>query len=291
MRQMYFYITSVVNKRHKIGITKDLTKRILNYCTLVPDISYLIACEPINAEKIEAGFKHRFKNFRPDISGGLYRRRFPLSESYEVKFKWLSLFLIHALHADSEPLVYISNKNEFLNNKDKKNKYNNKYSIELSNYYFKPNLFLNTANFDGSLVWDGHNSWFEIGYLKIKGNNIEFFYWNISKDDFKRIKKDMPNRRVGFFEKKERIKIKQQLTKGLKQKKIIFKNMGFSTAKVRAKREIFDLLCKSKIFRPYQNDYTKGKGYVRSNEYRTLKWYPFDYSITNEDKKFKISGY
>ena len=53
---MYFYITSKVNNRHKVGITSDLTKRILNYCTLVPDISYLIACEPINAEVIEKPF-------------------------------------------------------------------------------------------------------------------------------------------------------------------------------------------------------------------------------------------
>ena len=112
---MYFYITSKVNNRHKVGITSDLTKRILNYCTLVPDISYLIACEPINAEIIEKGFKHRFNNFRPTIDGGLHRRRFPKSESYEVDFKWLFLLLIHALHADSEPLVYISNKNSFLN--------------------------------------------------------------------------------------------------------------------------------------------------------------------------------
>ena len=135
---MYFYITSKVNNRHKVGITSDLTKRILNYCTLVPDISYLIACEPINAEVIERGFKHRFKDFRPEIAGGLYRKKFLKSESYEVEFKWLFLLLIHGLHADSEPLVYISNKNQFLNPKDQKKKYDNKYSIELSNYYFKP---------------------------------------------------------------------------------------------------------------------------------------------------------
>ena len=96
---------------------------------------------------------------------------------------------------------------------------------------------------------------------------------------------------MSFFAKEDQIKIRLKLTKGLKQKKIIFKNTDFSTAKVVAKRKLFDLLCKSKIFRPYQNDYTKGKGYVRSNEFLTLKWYPFDYSITNEDKKFKISGY
>ena len=47
---MYFYITSKVNDRHKVGITSDLTKRILNYCTLVPDIFYATACEPINPE-------------------------------------------------------------------------------------------------------------------------------------------------------------------------------------------------------------------------------------------------
>ena len=165
---MYFYITSKVNNRHKVGITSDLTKRILNYCTLVPDISYLIACEPINAEIIEKGFKHRFNNFRPTIDGGLHRRRFPKSESYEVDFKWLFLLLIHALHADSEPLVYISNKNSFLNPKDKKQKYENKYSIELSNYYFKPGRFKSETDYDGSLVWDGRSSWFEIGYLKTK---------------------------------------------------------------------------------------------------------------------------
>ena len=38
------------------------------------------------ARDIEKGFKHRFSNFRPTIDGGLHRRRFPKSESYEVDF-------------------------------------------------------------------------------------------------------------------------------------------------------------------------------------------------------------
>lgn len=290
---MYFYITSKVNDRHKVGITSDLTKRILNYCTLVPDISYLIACEPINAEIIEKGFKHRFNNFRPTIDGGLHRRRFPKSESYEVDFKWLFLLLIHALHADSEPLVYISNKNSFLNPKDKKQKYENKYSIELSNYYFKPGRFKSETDYDGSLVWDGRSSWFEIGYLKTKkSKNIEFFYWDISKKDFKNIQKKIPFRRVEFYEKDERVSIRNSFTKGLKQKKIVFKSSNFFLAETRAKRIIFKMLCDRKIIREYDYDNKQKKTGQDTLRYRTLSWYPYDkpYSF-DKNKKYMISGY
>ena len=290
---MYFYITSKVNNRHKVGITSDLTKRILNYCTLVPDISYLIACEPINAEIIEKGFKHRFNNFRPTIDGGLHRRRFPKSESYEVDFKWLFLLLIHALHADSEPLVYISNKNSFLNPKDKKQKYENKYSIELSNYYFKPGRFKSETDYDGSLVWDGRSSWFEIGYLKTKkSKNIEFFYWDISKKDFKNIQKKIPFRRVEFYEKDERVSIRNSFTKGLKQKKIVFKSSNFFLAETRAKRIIFKMLCDRKIIRGYDYDNKQKKTGQDTLRYRTLSWYPYDkpYSF-DKNKKYMISGY
>ena len=100
---MYFYITSLVNHRHKIGITQNLVKRILNYATLVPDIYYKVACEPNSPTSIKAKFKHRFSNYRNDISGGLHRSRLLKGEAYSVKFKWLFLFLIHALHADHEP--------------------------------------------------------------------------------------------------------------------------------------------------------------------------------------------
>ena len=290
---MYFYITSKVNNRHKVGITSDLTKRILNYCTLVPDISYLIACEPINAEIIEKGFKHRFNNFRPTIDGGLHRRRFPKSESYEVDFKWLFLLLIHALHADSEPLVYISNKNSFLNPKDKKQKYENKYSIELSNYYFKPGRFKSENDYDGSLVWDGRSSWFEIGYLKTKkSKNIEFFYWDISKKDFKNIQKKIPFRRVEFYEKDERVSIRNSFTKGLKQKKIVLKSSNFFLAETRAKRIIFKMLCDRKIIREYDYDNKQKKTGQDTLRYRTLSWYPYDkpYSF-DKNKKYMISGY
>ena len=290
---MYFYRTSKVNNRHKVGITSDLTKRILNYCTLVPDISYLIACEPINAEIIEKGFKHRFNNFRPTIDGGLHRRRFPKSESYEVDFKWLFLLVIHALHADSEPLVYISNKNSFLNPKDKKQKYENKYSIELSNYYFKPGRFKSETDYDGSLVWDGRSSWFEIGYLKTKkSKNIEFFYWDISKKDFKNIQKKIPFRRVEFYEKDERVTIRNSFTKGLKQKKIVFKSSNFFLAETRAKRIIFKMLCDRKIIREYDYDNKQKKTGQDTLRYRTLSWYPYDkpYSF-DKNKKYMISGY
>jgi len=290
---MYFYITSKVNNRHKVGITSDLTKRILNYCTLVPDISYLIACEPINAEVIEKGFKHRFSNFRPTIDGGLHRRRFPKSESYEVEFKWLFLLLIHALHADSEPLVYISNKNSFLNSKDQRKKYENKYSIELSNYYFKPGRFKSETNYDGSLVWDGRSSWFEIGYLKTKkSKNIDFFYWDLSKKDFLNIQKKMPFRRVESYDKNERVEIRNALTKGLKQKKIVFKSCDFYSAEIRAKRIIFKLLCDRKIIREYDYDNKQKKTGEDDIRYRTLKWYPFDrpYSLRKQ-RKYKISEY
>lgn len=290
---MYFYITSKVNDRHKVGITSDLTKRILNYCTLVPDIFYVIACEPINAEVIERGFKHRFESFRPEIAGGLHRRRFPKSESYEVKYKWLFLLLIHALHADNEPLVYISGKNEFLNTKDQKKKYENKYSIELSNYYFKPKKFSYESNYDGSLVWDGRSSWFEIGYLKTKkSNNIDFFYWDLSKKNFEDIKKKIPFHRVGYYLKQNRDKIRSSLTKGIKQKKITFKSSDLYTAKIRAKRIIFELLCDRKIIREYDYKNKQQKFGVDSIRYRTLKWYPFDKSHSiNETRKYKISGY
>tara|TARA_B100000989_G_scaffold261974_1_gene213253 strand:+ start:12797 stop:13660 length:864 start_codon:yes stop_codon:yes gene_type:complete len=267
--------------------------KILNYCTLVPDISYLIACEPINAEIIEKGFKHRFNNFRPTIDGGLHRRRFPKSESYEVDFKWLFLLLIHALHADSEPLVYISNKNSFLNPKDKKQKYENKYSIELSNYYFKPGRFKSETDYDGSLVWDGRSSWFEIGYLKTKkSKNIEFFYWDISKKDFKNIQKKIPFRRVEFYEKDERVSIRNSFTKGLKQKKIVFKSSNFFLAETRAKRIIFKMLCDRKIIREYDYDNKQKKTGQDTLRYRTLSWYPYDkpYSF-DKNKKYMISGY
>jgi len=290
---MYFYITSKVNNRHKVGITTDLTKRILNYCTLVPDISYLIACRPINAEVIERGFKHRFKNFRPTIAGGLHRKSFPKSESYEVEFKWLFLLLIHALHADNEPLVYASKKNSFLNPKDQKKKYEDKYSIELSNYYFKPGRFNSETNFDGSLVWDGRSCWFEFGYLKTKkSNNIDFFYWDISKKDFLNIQKKMPFRRVEFYDKEERVNIRNSFTKGLKQKKIIFKSTNLDIALIRAKRIIFELLCDQKIIREYDYNNKQKKDGRDTIRYRTLSWFPYDKSYSfDEKRKYKISSY
>jgi len=289
---MYFYITSKVNDRHKVGVTTDLTKRILNYCTLVPDIRYLVACEPINAEIIERGFKHRFSYFRPTIDGGLHRRRFPKSESYEAEYKWLFLFLIHALHADNEPLVFISNKNEFLNTKDQKKKYEDKYSIELSNYYFKPQRFISETTYDGSLVWDGRSAWFEIGYLKTKKTkNIEFFYWDISKKDFLNIKEKIPNQRVSFYAPEDRIKIRNSLTKGLKQKKIILKSYGLYAAQIKAKRTIFELLCDKKIIREYDYDNKQKKSGINTIRYKTLSWYPFDFNSYGEKSKYKISTY
>ena len=125
-----------------------------------------------------------------------------------------------------------------------------------------------------------------------KSKNIEFFYWDISKKDFKNIQKKIPFRRVEFYEKDERVSIRNSFTKGLKQKKIVFKSSNFFLAETRAKRIIFKMLCDRKIIREYDYDNKQKKTGQDTLRYRTLSWYPYDkpYSF-DKNKKYMISGY
>jgi len=102
----------------------------------------------------------------------------------------------------------------------------------------------------------------------------------------------MPFRRVEFYEKDERVSIRNSFTKGLKQKKIVFKSCDFSIAEIRAKRIIFELLCDRKIIREYDYDNKQKKSGKDTLRYRTLSWYPYDkpYSF-DKNNKYKVSGY
>jgi len=286
---MYFYITSSVNGRFKVGITENLEKRLLNYATLVPDIKYLVTAQTNFASSIEAGFKHRFKVSRLDIGSALYRRMFKKGEVYPIKYKYLFLLLLHGLHVVREPLVYIYSKNQFLNPRNMKKKYENKYSIQLSNYYFYPKEYVDSyAEKDGSLVWDGKECWFEIGTIteKTNTNAFELNYWDLTKDDLKRISDNIPkNRNVSYFEKEDIYNFRKIFTKGMKQikKKYTKKNMAshykwyLESVQNDAKRIIFDRLCKNGVLRPYK--IYKSNQTRESYAHKVLRWYPYgDYA-------------
>ena len=94
---------------------------------------------------------------------------------------------------------------------------------------------------------------------------------------------------MGYYEIEERIKIRNDLTKGLRQKKITFKSESLWGAEIKAKRIIFELMCDRKIIREYDYNNKQKKSGKDEFRYRTLSWYPFDLSI--KKRKYKISGY
>lgn len=183
---MYIYITSQLNQGYKVGIAEDIDQRQQQYTTLIPNLSFNVAVQTLNAEEIERSFKHRFQEYR---ILNYTSSKVMKSEIYAVKLKYLFMHLAHCMHRYCRAFIIEDNHLAFSKNSFLKNKVN----VYLSNYYLLsgPHKFFSFSNINLHGLW----SKIKIGEIigesanfnkegKLENHNIKLIYNKLNKQDF-----------------------------------------------------------------------------------------------------------
>ena len=105
---MYLYVTEKIKYYYKIGIAEQLSERLKEYRTLIPDLncSYEIDLPNDVALAIEKAFKKilakRFAIRRNNHFGNIVK-----SECYNLKFKYIEEFILNCSVQMAYPLIHI----------------------------------------------------------------------------------------------------------------------------------------------------------------------------------------
>ena len=143
---MYFYVTEKIKHYHKVGIAEQLSERMKEYQTLIPDLEcvYAVDLPEHIAKRIEKLFKKVLREYA-------VMRRGKLSECYNLKLKYIKEFILNSSIALGYPLVHIRylNQSGGFSHTDRKSdrstfkrrlNYSDKFFIYLDSLYFNKEI-------------------------------------------------------------------------------------------------------------------------------------------------------